>query len=402
VITELLNQPGSFEFSLREGTPLDVRKAIPYRVVVPIVIGPTTYYFDVPFGHVIVTPNRLPEQTLTHANLLAQAIYHGRIQTRSNQMHTFGGHHITVWMGDAENKGDSSRPVFLVASTFATYLDYLINTAGIRSGPCNGITIGSGTGATATTRVHDDYSTTDCALSATNRFAAATGNEWRLNHDGSIDYSAIGSLFNATPTVYLLRTGGGPDGTVTGLEVSSLEVSEDFDDYRQSVTCYGSSSSVGSQTITGSTQPYSFDGTTLGDVRHVMTSSATTNTDCATDASTDLNLNRYTRREISCSVITRNIRRLCEPGDYVYIYDQATDLVDTSNQVTFRGRTLYPVKVQLAGYTWPITAGMGVYTIQTQDGTNAITDISDWIEWETGDVKLEIEAGRRPAPGFTS
>src|SRR5690606_25944847 len=74
-------------------------------------------------------------------------------------------------------------------------------------------------------------------------------------------------------------------------------------------------------------------------------------------------LNRFTgqRRAITLSSDQFDLGSDIAVGDTIYVWDPEQGLVDLSNQVTYRGRTIFPIAIRVLGMTSPIQAGMGVY-----------------------------------------
>lgn len=75
-----------------------------------------------------------------------------------------------------------------------------------------------------------------------------------------------------------------------------------------------------------------------------------------------------------------------------------TDLgaYDTSVGLTYQGQWITPVALRVYGITWPVRQGMGVVF---RDGAGTLTDLTDWVEWEEGDVTLDVGGYARTALG---
>jgi hypothetical protein len=92
------------------------------------------------------------------------------------------------------------------------------------------------------------------------------------------------------------------------------------------------------------------------------------------------------QREVMLSSRTHNVTSEVRPGDRVWCYDPEVGLIDTANQVTWRGEVITPVQMRVASLTWPITQGMGVYL--RIDGT--WVDISRYVAVEEAVVSWEV------------
>ena len=97
------------------------------------------------------------------------------------------------------------------------------------------------------------------------------------------------------------------------------------------------------------------------------------------------------RREVTVQDTRYDLGLIAPVGSYVWLFAPPM-IMDTSNPVTFRGRACYPVPIRLMGMTWPVTIGSGVYLRTTSIGEVVWQDLTEVVEWETGDVRLEVGA----------
>jgi hypothetical protein len=104
------------------------------------------------------------------------------------------------------------------------------------------------------------------------------------------------------------------------------------------------------------------------------------------------------RRELTLSSRTYNVSRFIEPGDWAWVWDEQAGLSDQSNQVTYNGQLITPIKLRVYSVTFPIEQGVGVY-VRRSGATATYTDVSEWVEWETGDVRWEVGAAPLPLAG---
>ena len=56
-------------------------------------------------------------------------------------------------------------------------------------------------------------------------------------------------------------------------------------------------------------------------------------------------------------------------------------LVDTDNEIFFRGEYINPYKLRLLSASWPLTEGMGVYFL-APSATTTWTDLTRFVQWE--------------------
>ena len=80
-------------------------------------------------------------------------------------------------------------------------------------------------------------------------------------------------------------------------------------------------------------------------------------------------------------------------GDMIYVFDADGSLVDSANQVRYRGGFIYPIKQRVYATTWPIERGMGVWY---RSKVGAWTDLTNYVEFEEPGVSLEVGAAIRP------
>lgn len=82
------------------------------------------------------------------------------------------------------------------------------------------------------------------------------------------------------------------------------------------------------------------------------------------------------------------------PGLTVGAYDPAHNIFDLSNQMVFRGRTIFPVAVRCVKVEWPIRTGYGVYLDNRHNG-GTITDLTPYVAFEDG-AKATLTLGQLP------
>lgn len=368
MITERLMKPGSFSVRLREDYPWSVASEVDL------------------LDHIVITPTRLdPISGFSDANILAAAIYTGVI-TRKASPRIFEGSGLAWWLGTDAGIGDVVDVTAEATGALSTWV-----TAILAFG--NGITAGSvsDTGLSSVTAAPSWCSPRE-ALDLICRVAGA---EWRVNPDGTLDAAKSPNLFVSTPTVVVTRKEEGQDGAYRGLEGSLMVTATDAEQYTTEVYVVGqgNGSTVVTEIASGSTSYKTFANTTPV-LRRFVNAPTEPTANAAAIASAQVALWNQVRRELSLSSRTYNVTRHIRPGDYVWAFDQLAELTDAANQITYRGELIAPIKLRVHALTWPVEQGMGVYA-RRSGATPTYTDLSDFVEWETGDVVWDVGTAAR-------
>ncbi|MEU5197293.1 hypothetical protein AB0G86_25130 [Streptomyces scabiei] len=366
-VTEILNKSGEFEFELSTTVPRDVLDTIQY------------------FGHIALIPGRIDPKQYGNT-LLSAARYVGVVRRRTlgddgrtNSVQDnirIGGVGMAFWLGDEDGKGD----VYETAQTFTAQGFSAVMTAllpdsvtpgsfGTVSGTYTGIHQWE-TPRSAIQYVCDTMSTTSVPVS------------WRVNGDATLDAGPHTDLFVTSPKCIIVRKGtsNGEDMFMRSLP-GAVDFQEDMEDFTTRVVMLGEGSgdnfATGTANISGN--PFKdVHGNALKLTR--LVSESDTLTDNA-DTRAALALNQYTssRKEFAFSTWDYDVHGTFEVGDYVYIYDPDLGLLDTANEVTFRGTVLNPIKVQVFESTWSITED---FTVAYRDANGNWTDLTDSIHFE--------------------
>jgi hypothetical protein len=220
---------------------------------------------------------------------------------------------------------------------------------------------------------------------------------FRVNNDGTLDAGPESTLFVTTPTTIIVRrdTSAGEDLRLRAIP-SSISLDQDMEDFATRVVVLagsdGSQFTVGSADI-GNVAPESniykdLFGQPLKLTKMVSESETT---DLNADARAEINLRKTLNphREININSQEYDIYGSFDVGDYIYIYDPDAGLVDTANEVYFRGVRLNPLKLQVTETEWPLTDDYSV-GYRTADGT--WYDLTDYVEFEE-DTTTKITIG---------
>lgn len=368
-VTEVLNQLGEFEFELSTTVPRDVLDTIQY------------------FGHIALIPGRVDPKQYGDS-LLTAARYVGVVRRRTlgddgrtNKVQDnirIGGVGMAFWLGDEDGKGD----IYETAQTFTAQGFSVVLTALLPDAVTPGTfgtVAGTYTGShqyesprSAIQYVCDTMSTTSVPVT------------WRVNGDATLDAGPHTDLFVTSPKCIIIRKGTSPgdDMFMRSLE-GNVDYEEDMEDFTTRVVMLGEANSenfaTGTADISPGANPFKdVHGNTLKLTR-LVSESDTLEENADTRAAIALDQYSSSRKEFAFSTSDYDVHGTFEVGDYVYVYDPDLGLVDTGNQVQFRGTTLNPTKVQVYETTWSITED---FTVAYRDANGNWTDLTDNIHFE--------------------
>lgn len=379
------------------------------------------------FGQLVILPSRLDPRAHSDATLLGLARWSGIYRAQEGS-YRLSGAGSPILLGDEDGKGD----IFEVTrSTADGYLAQWVESL-------RPISLSAGT----TYSPGGSFTDTFYLVNARKAFEAICDKfnvEWRVTPSFTLDVGSIEDLYGSTPKLIILRDAGdgGRDTTLTGVRGGS-DWSRDLEDYTTKaivtvpdtedvVTEQGDptwvwDATLGEDVMTDISAPTKATITT--DARIVGATAATpdasipygrpsdggpvvldrliesssedgTDGDPQTLANQQLGRFSKARRELSVDGTSYEIGHLAPVGSYVWLYSPPV-VMDLNNPVQFRGRTTYPVKTRILGARWPISAGLGVY-LRTTRGATTWHDLTPYVEWETGDVQLEVGALPRPS-----
>ncbi len=368
-VSQKLMKPGGFDLALVNSTPKHIREDLVEK------------------GYLVITPTWIDVRGVSDSSILSLARYSGVVQEVAP--FNLSGDGLAALLGDGDGLGPVIDPVAQTAATLSSWISAIFSA----SNP-NGITAGTITN-TGTTLTHS----MDLLLvrAAVDYVCAAVGAEWRINPNGTLDAAAPATLFSSytTPTTIVVRKDGGKDYNITGLTVDLLTEQINARQWNGSVLLIGEGEGQSWVEATANigVNPYvGFAGVGL-DMTRLVDSPSTESANASALATSTLNLYSSARREVSLSTDTYDIGRYVKPGDTIWVHDPDRGLFDTANQVPYRGNTLTPIRQRVFGYQWPIQRGMGVYY---RTGAGVYTDLTPYVEWETGSTTYEVGAPDRP------
>ncbi|MEU1309513.1 fibronectin type III domain-containing protein [Streptomyces cinnamoneus] len=379
-VTEVLKSLGSWEIKFQPTLPRDVLDTLTY------------------FGHVAITPGRLnPAQY--GDNLLTMARYVGVVRTRTTGDDgrtsaaqddvSIGGPGMAMWLGDEDGKGAVyENAVTCASASFATAVNALLPLSGAGAVTAGTIYSVSGTYTgrhqyesprAAITYVCDTMSTTSVPVS------------WRVNGDGTLDAGPESSLFVTTPQCVIIGKGAGEDMSMRALP-GSFDVTRDVEDYTTRVVLLaegdGTSIATGSADVSPATSYKDIHGHAVRLTR-LISESDTSTSNATTRAQLQLNRFTSTRNALRLSTSDYDIHGSFRVGDRVWVYSPEAGLVDTSNEVSFRGLRINPMKLQVTETSWPVTAG---YTVAYRAADGTWTDLTDHVAFE-GASSVSVTVG---------
>jgi hypothetical protein len=365
-ITEATRAPGQWSLTLAADTPREKRDAIQY------------------FGHVVVSTGR-PDPRVAGDTLLTSGRYTGvvtGITENDDGGVDLSGQGMAFWLGDADKKGDVIESlVSFSASTFTNAIRTLLPASG-------SITEGSLHSVTGTyTGTHQWQSPRE----AIDYVCTTMGAEWRVNNNGTLDAGLASDLFVTTPVNAIVAQDAGVDLAVRAMP-GHAQLASDVEDYTTRVVLLaqgdGASVATGTADIAPGLNPYKdLHGNTVKRTR--MVSESATDQGNAT-ARAQLALNQFTapRQAVKLSTDEYDIRGDgVSVGDYVWVHAPDAGLIDTNNELLFRGLRINPVKLRIIELAWPVEQGMAV---AFRDGNGVWTDLTDYVVWESGETTVTV------------
>lgn len=381
-VTEILEALGSFEIELAPSTPRETLDAIQY------------------FGHIAIIPGRVDPAGYGDG-LLAAARYVGVVRSRRvdddrrtkrvEDATKIGGPGMAFWLGDEDDKGSVyENAVEPASATFATAVTMLLPASGA-------VTAGTLYSVAGTYSGRHLYETPRKAISYVCDTMSTTSVPvgWRVNGDGTLDAGPESSLYVTDPTCVIVKRGAGEDMHLRALP-GTTGVSRDVEDYSTRVVLLaegeGESIATGTADISPATSYKDLHGNPLKLTR-LVSESDTNITNADTRAAVALNQYTSTRDSLELSTTDYDVQGSFEVGDYVWVYDPDQGLVDTTNEVTFRGERINPIRLRVAETQWPVTVG---YTVAYRAGDGTWWDLTDHVQFESqSEVRITVgEFGR--------
>lgn len=381
-VSEISMALGQWSVQLRQDTPRYVLDSIGY------------------LGHVAITAGRV-NPALVGDGLLKTARYVGVVTgiTKSDlsQPKVLSGAGMAFWLGDSQDKGSVlESAVSLTAASFNTWMTNLLPasgsvTAGFLSTSVPGTLTQSYQWVSPRTAINGV-----CSLMGGTGTAAA---EWRVNGDGTLDAGLVSELFVTSPTAAIVRKNTGPDMAMRALR-GTFQNAGDVIDYttRAIVLAGGSTPTVGTANL-GSV-PYNDIHGNVVKLTRVAQQSQVASGNANAAAAAQLALYNSPRNQINLTTDEYDVKGFISVGDYVWVQDPDSGLIDLTQEVHLRGEVLNPVLLRCVELDWPVLAGMGV---AYRDINGNWTDLTDYLIAESGPATVVVGATTRPlAAGLSS
>jgi hypothetical protein len=360
-VNEQLMGLGSWGITLDERTPREILDRLAY------------------FGHIAIVPGRVNPAEYNDA-LLTMARYVGVVTKREfDDVKRIGGQGMALWLGDSDDKGEVfESPVSLVGQTFPNAITALL-------GSSTAVVAGTLYSAAGTYSGQHVWQSRGKAID----YVCQTMNcEWRVNGNATLDAGPIANLYVTSPTCVVVRKDAGKDLTLTGL-AGDMQLSRDVEDFTTRVVLLaegeGESTATGSANIISN--PYlDIRGNPVKRVRLVSESATSAGN---ADDRAQLQLNRFTgtRNALKLTAQDFEFDGSFRTGDYVWVYDPDAGLYDTSQEITFRGQRINPIKLRVVETSWPVTDQLTV-AYRHQDGS--WINLTDYVEPEEGSTSIGV------------
>jgi hypothetical protein len=368
MITERLMKPGQWSVRFKSGAAWWARQAD---------------YCD----HIVVTADRLqPIGGFADATIKAAALYTGVVLDRSAR--EMSGEGLAWWLGTDDGRGDLlDTAVTQSAATLSTWITALL-PASITAGTV------TNTGTSLTARLQ-----WTSRREAIDYVCRSVGAEWTISPAGVLSAAAPATLHAAytTPVAVITRHNQSSEGSLEGIDAADLRLGGTLGGYSTKVIVVGKTgdgAQVATGSATNSTSYKDLHGNTVVLERLVNAPTAPA-TDVGTLATNTANLFSAARTSVKLTSDVYAATSRVAPGDNVWVYDLDENIVDTANQILWRGGVLSPAKLRCKSITWGIQSGMGVY-VRSKTGT--YTDITDQIifdtqpgEWEVGTSTADLD-----------
>jgi hypothetical protein len=368
-IQEVVQGDGAFSLKLKDGTP-----------------GSITSLLDDYFSHVRVFPTSVSDPTdLTPT-------FTGVLLRRDGQ-YGCSGVGPNWHLGEANSTGDQVGPIFETAVSFSSSTGTL--TAWTHA-VADQAGLGYGTiGATATKWAGElQYFSPRVVLNPWMVAGFSDSLEYRVDPNLDLNVGFRNELYR-NPTTnnnnailvngeVVSRTLVDPDG----VPAPEMDLSFSAEELLRKVVLKGASSTASS--IVGVWNYKNPAGGTLMRTRYTVNEQVVA-ADMANAIQRVLGQYKYLRKSISVRVSSRPpFPFIC--GDFVWIFDPLKGLHDvTGNGFTYAGQHVFPVSIRVMSMTYPIVEGMSVWHDNTHQ-SGALTDITPYVEWETGDTTLDVGA----------
>jgi hypothetical protein len=363
-----------------------------------------------PFGHVAIVHGRVDPATYGDSLLDAGAArYVGVLRGNSladdartnapNDNIKISGVGMAFWLGDEDNKGAviENATTFASGSTFPDVIRGLLPASGaVTEGTLYSVPgTYSGTHQWVTPAQAIQYV---CDTMGTPSAPVA----WRVNNDATLDAGPVADLFVTTPQCTIVARDAGEDMAMRGVP-GSMNLTSDMKDYTTRVVLLaegvGSTIATGAADISSGDNPYvDLHGNPVALTRMVSESDTSAGN---ADTRAALTLGQFTgpNRDLQLGIQDYDVEGVFAVGDYIYAYDPDKGLVDTAQEVVFRGQRLNPIILQVVGVQWPVTRD---YTVAYRAGDGTWYDLTDHVEVHEAGTYVTVGDFKRQLTGAST
>ena len=353
------------------------------------------------FAALIVTPAPLARgDDYRYSDLLAMASYVGVVTGRSDDRTKISGYGPAYLLGLAKQDAAASvvaRPLY-DGSNPSWIRNFVLR---LTSSENNGITVGTIASSASPTKTGKVLAGAT-PLSVLNDVCRRFSVEWRVNPAGTLDVAAQATLYPTatTPTAIATPKGGSRDLSIVGLSSVDFNEQDDWDTYTTTVTCNDDTAGTHSGTSSLGSVPYvnPYTSAAILSRRVVTSTTADTNADCATIAAQQLGRFDQVQRELTMTTDVYTISDSVDAGDYIWAFDPDNDLYDTTNEITYQGRPVWPVKVRVHAVQDACSAEKGYYLYSWNGTAMELCDLTPLVAFEDHSVSLELGEPRRLRP----
>lgn len=377
-VSEVVQALGSWDLTLKADTPKDVLDSL------------------TAFGHVAVVAGRVDPRQVGDG-LLGAARYVGVLkgEVTGGGAPKYSGFGMAMWLGLDERGDFPESAIDLNAASFTTAINALLPdavTAGTIHAQPGTLThrFQWETPKKSVTYVCETFGSGGLGVNAV---------EWRVNADATVDAGKVSELYVTNPRCIITRKGG-YDHPLRGM-TGKFSVARDVEDFTSRLVLMGQGTGVTLVTaaVDNASNPYvDLLGNPVA-MKRIVSESDTPPSTAAARAAVMLAEFSGTNDALTMSTSDYDVTGLdgadgtFSVGDMVWAYDPESGLVDTANEVVFRGDRINPVRLRVTEATWPITKGN---TVAYRAGDGTWIDLTDYVEWETSDTRLVVGSFKRP------
>lgn len=363
-VTEVLQGLGSWSLTLKPNTPLRIRNILKY------------------LGHIVVHTGPI-NPAVDRDSLLKSSRYTGVLREKSDGGQIIiGGSGMAYWLGDEDNKADVFEAPQTFNTAFHTVMASLLPDS-VVAGTLNNIG-------------QNFVGTIPAFLSprqAMNYVATTLGAEWRVNGDASVDVGLEAHLYvtgDSEIDCLIERRGRGVDIKMKSFK-GNLKTDQHLRDFTTRTLLLangeGDAVAIGSADIAPGLNPYKdLFGNSVKLTRII---SESTTSDGNADARAQLQLNRFSGMADALTLSTEDfdVKGTVVVGDYAWVCDPDTGVVDLTKEVMFRGDRYNPMKLRITEMTWPITRN---HSVAYRDPDGTWYDLTKYLEPETSNTNIVV------------